>query len=495
MRRPVLFVLLALSCLLLPLGAHAQSATPTDYAARRAELARKLGPDAILVLLSPSPAVRNGDVGYPYRQEDNLLYLTGHPHPGASLVLAPGDAEHGELLFVRDGDPAREIWDGRIPSRDEVAKASGVRDVLSNTRFRAGLQSLLEGRTPVGGGRGAPPVTSAAAIGQRVREGKAQLWLLMEERHFEEGAAETPEQALIADLRRSYPELQFRNAWPVLVGMRMVKRPEELKTLQRVIDITLEAQKAAMRRVRTATHEYQVQAAVEHAFRDRGADGWSFPSIAAGGRNATTLHYQSNNDPITPGTLMLTDIGAELDGYAADVTRTYPQSGVFSPAQREVYEAVLRAQETSIAAMVPGTTMREVQEVATRSLGEDLLRMGLVTKNEPAQVRMYFLHGLGHHLGLRVHDVAEPNVKLAAGMLITNEPGLYVRPADVRANPAYLALSAAERAGVDAALAKYADIGVRIEDDILIGAGAPTNMSAAAPRTVADIEAFMAGAR
>lgn len=490
--------LAALATLLLLAAAPtlAAAATPADYAARRAELARRIGPDGILLLLSPRPAQRNGDVDYGYRQEDNLLYLTGHPHPGATLVLAPGDAEHGELLFVRDGDPAAEVWTGRIPPRDEVAKASGIKDVLSNTRFRSGLQSLLEGRTPAGGaGRYAPPVTSAAGVGERVRAGKAQVWLLMEDRRFEPGSAETPEQALIADLRRSYPELQFRNAWPLLVGMRMVKRPEEVKTLQRVIDITLEAQKAAMRRVRTATHEYQVEAIVEHTFRDLGADGTSFPTIAASGRNATTLHYDTNNDPIAPGTLMLTDIGAELDGYAADVTRTYPQSGTFSPVQREVYEAVLRAQETSIAAMVPGTTMREVQEVATRSLGADLLRMGLVTKNDPAQVRMYFLHGLGHHLGLRVHDVAERDVKLAPGMLITNEPGLYVRPADVRANPAYQAMTAAERAGVDAALAKYADIGVRIEDDILIGTGAPTNLSAGAPRTVADIEAFMAAGR
>jgi Xaa-Pro aminopeptidase len=248
-----------------------------------------------------------------------------------------------------------------------------------------------------------------------------------------------------------------------------------------------------MRRVKTAEHEYEVQATVEYTFRNLGASGWSFPSIAASGRNSTPLHYETNNDPITKGGLMLTDIGAEVDGYAADVTRTYPQSGHYTPVQREVYEAVLRAQTAAMAKMVPGASMRDVTATAQASLGADLLRMGLVTKNDPAQVRWYFFHGLGHHLGLRVHDVAERDARLAPGMVVTDEPGLYVRPDDVKANPGYLKLGAAERAGVDAALAKYDGIGVRIEDDILITSGAPRNLSGAAPRTVADIEAWMAG--
>ena len=154
---------------------------------------------------------------------------------------------------------------------------------------------------------------------------------------------------------------------------------------------------------------------------------------------------------------------------------------------------MLRAQDETIAMMVPGAAMSDVHEAAIRILGEDLLKLGLVSKNERDQVRMYFIHGLGHELGLRVHDVSDRTRKLEPGRIITNEPGVYVRPTDVKANPAYQALSAAEKAGIDAALAKYADIGVRIEDDILITAGAPKNLSAAAPRTVAEIEAWMAG--
>ena len=163
--------------------------------------------------------------------------------------------------------------------------------------------------------------------------------------------------------------------------------------------------------------------------------------------------------------------------------------------QRAIYEAVLRAQTESMALMKPGARMGDVHEAAIRILGADLLKLGLVSRNQRDQVRMYFPHGLGHQLGLRVHDVDDRDRALEPGMVVTNEPGIYVRVADVRANPAYLALPANERAGIDAALARHADIGVRIEDDILITNGAPKNLSAAAPRTVEEIEAWMQGGR
>ena len=478
-----------ITCLLVLAPALALAAP--DYAKRRAELMRRLGPDAMLILVSPPPAQRNGDVDWPFRQEDSLLYLTGQNEPETSLVLVPGESEHREIVFTRDSNPAQEVWTGRIPTRDEVAKATGVKEVVSSTRFRPFLQAAMEGRSwgdprtyRSFGGPGLP------AWRAKVRNGKAEVWMIMENRNF--GGVPSAEQQLIEELRHAYPELQFRDAWPELQAMRMVKDADEIALVQRAIDVTVAAQKAAMRRVRTADHEYQVQATVEHAFRDGGACCWSFPSIVASGRNTTTLHYETNNDPITKGGLMLTDIGAEVDGYAADVTRTYPQSGHFTPEQRAIYEAVLHAQTETIKLMKPGTYMRDVHEAAIPLLGERLLALGLVSKNERDQVRMYFIHGLGHDLGLRVHDVSDRSRKLEPGMIVTNEPGLYVRPNDVKANPAYQALSAAEKAGIDAALAKYADIGVRIEDDILVTAGEPRNLSAAAPRSVADIEAWMA---
>ena len=477
--------------LLLLVAPALAAASPDDYAARRAELARRIGPDAMLILMSPPAAQRNGDVDWPFRQEDSLLYLTGQNEPETSLVLMPGEAVHKEIIFTRDSDPSQEVWTGRIPTRDEVSAGSGIKEAVSATRFRGFLQAAMEGRS-WGESRGGPRTFGPSALSawrDRVRSGKAEVWMIMETRAL--GGEPSAELKLVEELRRSYPELQFRDAWPLLTAMRMVKSPAEVATVQRAIDVTVAAQKAAMQRVRTAQHEYEVQATIEYTFRNLGACCWAFPSIAASGKNTTTLHYETNNDPITPGGLMLTDIGAEVDGYSADVTRTYPQDGSFSPEQKAIYEAVLRAQTETIALMKPGVYMGEVHEAAIKILGEDLLRLGLVSRNEREQVTMYFIHGLGHFLGLRTHDVADRGRKLEAGMMVTNEPGIYVRPADIRANAAYLKLSAAERAGIDAAVAKYADIGVRIEDDILITDGAPRNLSAAAPRTVAEIEAFM----
>ena len=379
-----------------------------------------------------------------------------------------------------------------MPGFDEVSARSGIGEVASNARFRDFLRAAMEGGAWGDTGTYRSFATAGLPNWQRaMRGGKAVVWMLLEDRAF--GGAATAEQALVEELRRSYPELQFRDAFPLLTDMRMVKDAAEIATLQRAIDVTVEAQKAAMRRILSARMEYEVEATIEYTFRDMGACCWGFPSIVASGRNATTLHYETNNDPIAPGSLMLTDIGAEVDGYSADVTRTYPQSGRFTPEQRAIYEAVLRAQTASMALMKPGARMGDVHEAAIRILGEDLLKLGLVSRNERDQVRMYFPHGLGHQLGLRVHDVDDRDRALEPGMIVTDEPGIYVRAADVRVNPAYLALSAGERAGIDAALARYADIGVRIEDDVLVTTGAPKNLSAAAPRTVDEIETWMQG--
>lgn len=481
-----------LFALLLAVTQAAAARNPDDYAARRAELMRRIGPDAMLILRSPPPQVRNGDVDWPFRQEDSLLYLTGLAQPDTSLVLVPGEDTHREIVFAQDSDPAAELWTGRVPSSEEVSERSGVAEVVSAGRFEEFIRAAMEGRA---WGK-SDTYRSFATAGlpnwqRRLRDGRAVVWMILEHRHF--GGDASAEQQLVERLRRSYPELQFRDAVPLLTEMRMVKHSSEIALVQRAIDATVAAQKAAMRRAKTATHEYQVQATIEYTFRDRGACCWGFPSIVASGRNATILHYQTNNDPIPAGALVLTDIGAEVEGYSADVTRTYPQNGRFSPEQRAIYEAVLRAQDATIAGMKPGARLRDLHELAIRTLGEDLLRLGLISRNEREQVRMYFPHGLGHDLGLRVHDVNDRAQPLAPGRIVTSEPGIYVRAADVRAHAAYLALPEAERAGIDAALAKYVDIGVRIEDDILVTQDAPTNLSAAAPRTIAEIEAWMAG--
>ncbi len=485
MKRLAVSAPLAALLVLLPLLASA--ATPADYAARRAELARQIGPDSMLILISPAPSPRNGDVDWPYRQEDSLLYLTGQNEPETSLVLMPSDPAHQEIVFTRDSDQSKEVWTGRIAPHDEVAAATGIKEAVSSTKFRPFLSAAFA-TAAWGDVRSGDP--GIKTFRDKVRAGKAIVWLIMEDRGL--GGEQSAELKLVDELRRSYPELQFRDAFPLLSAMRNIKDAGELADIQKAIDITVAAQKAAMHRVRTAKHEYEVQATIEYTYRNLGACCWAFPSIVASGRNSTTLHYETNNDPIVPGALLLTDIGAEYNGYSADVSRTYPQNGTFNPEQRRVYESVLRVQTLIMAKMRPGTSMVDLQKLTVTELGKDLLAMGLVSRNEPKQVGWYFFHGLGHGLGLRTHDVGDGTRVLKAGTIITDEPGLYVRPNDVKQNATYLALPASERAGIDAALAKYGDIGVRIEDDVLVTTGEPKNLSAAAPRTVAEIEAWMA---
>jgi Xaa-Pro aminopeptidase len=303
-------------------------------------------------------------------------------------------------------------------------------------------------------------------------------------------ATAAPVKALLTRLRADYPELQFRDAAPHLLRMREVKSPAELALLQRAIDITDEAHRAALRRVSTATHENQLQATIEFTYRDLGADGWGFPSIVAAGRNATTLHYEVNEAPIDRKDLVLLDIGAEVDGYTADITRTIPASGTYSPEQRAIHDAVFRAQNESMKLMRAGSSFSKAHRRAEEVLGEELMKVGLITKNESEQVRLYFPHGLGHPIGLQVHDVYDRTRLFEEGMVVTNEPGIYVRRADVVASPFYKKLSDDERKGIDAALARYEGIGVRIEDDLLITKGDPVLLSKS-PRSATDIEAFM----
>jgi Xaa-Pro aminopeptidase len=493
-------VLLAL-LVLLPVPVPADSGKPaaivaSEYQARRAAVAKAIGPDAVLIAFSQRPSRRTGDVDWPFRQEDNLLYLTGMNVPDTTLVLMPGERDHLELIFASDRDPANERWTGKIASKEEVTAATGIREVVSPRRFDAFVDALFQGgafsaeRTP--GGYFAPPAMPAFLAA--LRAGRADVWLLLSDRSAP-GGPPTREQQFAADLRRRYPEARFRDASPLLEAMREVKSPAELALIQRAVDITVEAQKAAMAHVGTATLESQIEATIAFTFRNLGACCWAFPSIVASGRNTTTLHYETNNDPIVRDGLLLTDLGAEVDGYSADVTRTYPVSGRFSPEQRAIYEVVFAAQNESIPLMRPGRRFGDTNAAAIDVIGRELVKLGLITRNVPEQVGLYFFHGVGHHLGLQTHDVFDRMRSLEPGMVLTNEPGVYVRKDDVLASGVFRKLSASEQDSVRAAVNRYDGIGVRIEDDVLITASEPKILSAGAPRSVTDVEGLMAGTR
>ena len=487
-------VLGALALLAVQTPAQRAGIAAAEYQARRTALAKMIGPDALFIAFSSEPARRTGDVDWPFRQEDNLIYLTGMNEPDATLVLLPGERERREVMFSRDRDPANERWTGVIASKEQVTASTGVREVASFRRFTSFVDALFQGRSWGEAGQGsyfAPPAMPGFLAA--VRAGRAEVWLVMHDRGAL-GSAMTREQRFADDLHHQYPDVRFRDASPLLLAMREIKSPAELTLIQRAVDITAEAQKAAMARVLTAVHEYEVQAAVEFTFRSLGACCWAFPSIVAAGRNSTTLHYETNNDPIVRDGLLLTDIGAEVDGYSADVTRTYPADGTFSPEQRAIYEAVLAAQNESLALMRPGRRHLEVNSKALEVVGRELLKLGLVTMNTPEQAALYLFHGTGHPLGLQTHDVYDRVRAYEAGMVFTNEPGVYVRKDDVLASEIFAKLTPSEQASMRAAVLRYDGIGIRIEDDVLITSGDPKVLSAGAPSTVKDIEVWMASA-
>ncbi|HXI11185.1 MAG TPA: aminopeptidase P family protein [Thermoanaerobaculia bacterium] len=492
MRKHLIFLLVALSSTLVSVAAPtATRVSPEELTERRSRLATALGPNALFVALPARTFNRNGDVDFAYRQHDDILYLTGVEAPDTALTIVPGETVHRETLFTRNRDPLREVWTGRIDSFEVMRERTGIKSIYAYPQLKAFIDAALTGGS-WGDARQYRTYRQPAMLAFReaMNEGRAEIWLLLGARpHAREDA--TPEMLFAEELKRRYPEIRIRNASRLVHDMRELKSPSEVALLTRAIDITVEAHKAAMRRVKSANHEYELEATIEYTFRNLGACCYGFPSIVASGRNATTLHYDTNNDPIEREGLLLADIGAEVEGYTADVTRTFPADGTFSPEQRTIYEAVLAAQEQSIALMTVGKSFSDVHEKAQEILGRTLLDLGLITRNELDQVRLYFLHGIGHHVGLDVHDVSDRTRKFEAGMALTNEPGIYVRKNDVLANATYLKLSESDRKTIAAALDRYDGIGVRIEDDILVTNGAPRLLSGGAPRTVAEIEAWM----
>ena len=477
-----------------PAPARADEPPPVaaeEYAARRARVAEAIGPDALLLLVSPAPQIRNGDVEWPYRQDDDLYYLSGVTGPATALVLLPGEESHAEVLFARDRDPLAEAWTGPIPSHQEVAAASGVAEVHPSGGERSLLAAALAG-TRWGPGEVyryyRPPV--APRFHQAVRAGRASVWLDLGNRGFEGGGGHAL--ALAGEVRAAWPEVEIRDAAPLLFALREVKSAAEVAHVEHAIEITEAAIAAGMRRALSAETENQVAAVVEATFLDRGACCWAFPSIVAAGANTTILHYPAGRAPVPEGGLVLLDVGADYRGYAADVSRTFPADGTFSPEQRAIYDAVHGAWQAALPQLRAGNRYVDVHLATLDYLAERLLDLGLVAAAERDQAALYFFHGLGHPLGMQTHDEFDRLRKLEAGMIWSLEPGLYVRPADIEASAVFEALDDAAQARIRAALERYAGIGVRIEDDVLITEGAPRVLSDGAPRDPDAIEAAMA---
>lgn len=477
-----------------------------ELAERRARIIDGMG-SGIMILFGAEPKVFSNDVNYPYRQESNLFYLTGISQPGATLVLLPGNRSQKEILFLPRRDPAREIWTGHMIGVGEARRRTGIAHIWPSEEFDAFMEAVLHGSAYEK--RPSDDAGDYRAIGESVENGTpVPVWLLADA--SSRYGSRYPQALRFASEAARFPAVQVRLASALFRDLRIVKSDWELQRLQRAVDITRLAQRAIMRRASgqsgpgrggtSATtgpggpggplNESVLDGIILSIYRAHGAH-WGFPSIVASGPNATTLHYEENNREIASGELVLADIGAAVGYYTADVTRTFPVGGVFSEAQREVYEIVLDAHARGVAAVRPGMTMRRVHEVARKVIADGLLELGLITSTSGNQYRMWYMHGTSHWIGLDVHDVGGRDMPFRPGMVITVEPGIYVRE-DTLENLDDTPRNQALIEAIRPAFERYKNIGVRIEDDVLVTEDGHRVMSEGTPRSIEEIEAFMA---
>ena len=475
-----------------------------ELAERRVRILDRMG-SGIMILFGAEPKVFSNDVNYPYRQESNLFYLTGISQPGATLVLLPGNPDQKEILFLPPRDPAREIWTGHMIGVDEARRRTGITQVWPSEEFDAFVEAVLRGS--VYEKRPSEDDRDYRAIGESVENGTpVAVWLLADA--SSRYGSRYPQALRFASEAVRFPAVQVRLATGLFRDLRVVKSDWELQRLQRAVDITRLAQRAIMRRASGPggpdgssgpggpggpggpLNESVLDGIILSTYRAHGAH-WGFPSIVASGPNATTLHYEENNREIADGELVLADIGAAVGYYTADVTRTFPVGGVFSEAQREVYEVVLDAHARGLAAVRPGMTMRRVHDVARKAIADGLLELGLITSTSGSQYRMWYMHGTSHWLGLDVHDVGGRDMPFRPGMVITVEPGIYVRE-DTLDNLDDTPRNRALIEAIRPAFERYRNIGVRVEDDVLVTEDGHRVLSEGTPRTIEEIEAFMA---
>jgi len=449
-----------------------------ELAKRRKAVAAAMADKSILILFSAEPKLYTNDVDYVYRQENNLYYLTGYKQRGATLVIAKDGAKITEALFMPKRVAAEEVWTGKMYSREQAADLSGMTALVDSSEREAFFKSLKE-KTAFVSKDGAVTIPSVAQT----------LYLLLPESPMDRDGAR--EYRVESEFAKENPGLKVINAQPMFADLRHIKSKYELRLLQHAIDITTEAQMRSMAVVGSSKWEYEVHAEVEYTFRRRNADSWGYPSIVGCGANATTLHYEESQGAVRKGDLLLMDVGAEYDHYTADVTRTYPVNGKFSKEQAEIYQIVYDAQEAVARAAKPGTTMAELGDIARNVISKGLFKLGLVTSPDSGDSRVWFMHGLGHWLGMNVHDVGRNGVPLRPGMVFTNEPGIYIRE-DALDNLPNTPQWTAFKTKVRPAFEKYKNVGVRIEDDMLVTPNGVVWMTKDLPRKISDIEAFMA---
>lgn len=462
-----------LTCVLalaaVPAGAQMPTEAPVRYATddhlpasfheSRRDAVREALPTGSAALIFGAPErQRSNDTNFQYRQDSDFFYLTGSEEPGSALLLVPGGVEVDgrrveEILFIPPRDPSAEVWTGRRFGVERAESQLGVAKAVENSRFDEVIRRVLPGRTVY-----VEDLPGGVAEGSDLAE------------QLEAFRAVTGQPDMVDGPRGASVDTEELRR--VLTGLREIKTPEEMVQLRRAIDITADAHRAVMQQAEPGWAEYEIEALIEYTFARNGAEHTGFPSIVGSGENSVILHYETNRKVTEPGEVIVIDIGAEVNGYSADITRTIPISGTFTAEQRAIYDLVLEAQQAGIDAAVAGAPMQNTHVASARVLLRGMAGLGLIdSPGDTDGLRRFFMHGTSHYIGLDVHDEGFYG-QLEPGMVLTVEPGIYVPEAE----------------DIDP---KWWNIGVRIEDDILITDGAPELLSGNAPRTAADIEALM----
>ncbi len=443
----------------------------TVHATRRAALLAQMEPGSVAVLATSPEVLRNGDSEYPYRHDSSFYYLTGFAEPEAVLVLvAPRGGGKGQaILFCREKNAERETWEGVRYGPDAARLEFGFDAAFPVGTLDDALPDLLAD---------APALYCRLARDERF-DAQLRGWLNAVRTKARSGIAAPP---------------ALRDIAVIVDEMRVVKDAHEQAIMLRAGEIAGAAHLRAMRAARPGMFEYELEAELLYEFRRNGAQFPAYTPIVASGANACILHYNSNARRTRDGDLVLIDAGCELDGYASDITRTWPVNGRFTAPQRTLYELVLAAQQAAFDAILPGRTFHSVHDAAVRVLAQGMLDTGLLDAHSHGTVddviankayAAFYMHGTSHWLGMDVHDAGvyrdtahpdKPSRALREGMVLTVEPGIYVQPAP----------------GVPEA---FWHIGIRIEDDVVVGAAGPRVLTDAAPKSVAAIESLMAEGR
>ena len=434
--------------------------TRQEFARRRKALMEHMEPNSIAILPAASEKVRNRDAHYAYRQDSDFYYLSGFPEPEAVLAIAPG-REHGEtILFCREKNREREIWDGYRAGPEGACEQYGADDAFPIGDIDDILPGLLEGKERVYYCLGRDQQFDQQVMG----------WVNHIRDNVRSGAT---------------PPGEFLNLDHILHDLRLFKSAAEVRLMRKAAEISAKAHCEAMKVCRPDMYEYQLEAELMHGFMQAGSRSPAYTSIVGSGNNACILHYVENNRQMKDGDLVLIDAGCELEHYASDITRTFPVGGTFSKEQKAIYQIVLDAQAAAIAQAKPGNHWDEPHEASVQVITQGLVDLGLLSGDvdqliEEGAYKQFYMHRIGHWLGMDVHDVGDYKIDgqwrlLEPGIVMTVEPGIYVSPDD------------------ETVAKKWRGIGVRIEDDVLITKEGCDVLSKDVPKTIEAIEALMNG--